>query len=410
MYIKLFILLLVFSISNAKMLYRTDGYVKLDSFYDSRQVFGVSDDQSLFFPRPKVFDPSGKDINKHGQLQQTAIESRLQMFMASDQEFFGFLPFASIEGNFTGNFLESPDILSVIYSYFGLLSGPLKIYFGQYWHPLSPQDCYPPTVAYGCGIPINPYSRQPQIRFVITQGNFELWLTALAQRDFQSFGPLVGGFSAEYIRNSAVPNFDIQLRTKIGEHCLLGLCGDFKRIVPRLETDRGYKAHEAINSYIAAAYCMLTYERSVFQLKGAFAQNANDLIMLSGYGVKTVDPETDQRTYSNTAVAAWWTDYAYRFKWGDIGFFAGISKNLGSFDSLYINPATNQPLVYNYEPRIDIECKWMPRIVWRSFPVVFGFELEYNYTTYGSLNAHAIPINTIAAQSVRVLLGSYYYF
>ena len=54
------------------------GYIKPEFFWDSRQVIGGRDDQTLIFPEPKVWDRCCRDINAAPAYNMIAIESRVR--------------------------------------------------------------------------------------------------------------------------------------------------------------------------------------------------------------------------------------------------------------------------------------------------------------------------------------------
>ena len=76
------------------------------------------------------------------------------------------------------------------------------------------------------------------------------------------------------------------------------------------------------------------------RMKGIWSQNGADQILISGYGVRTINPETDCRNYSNTEAVAGWIDFSYLLGCDnhELGFFVGGTKNLGSQHKIYIDP------------------------------------------------------------------------
>ena len=52
------------------------GYVKAESYFDTRQVIGAGENQGLLFPAPYVPDIFGRDIDAHGQFTMSCIETR----------------------------------------------------------------------------------------------------------------------------------------------------------------------------------------------------------------------------------------------------------------------------------------------------------------------------------------------
>ena len=55
------------------------GYVKWETFWDTRQMFEGGAGQFSIFPRAKDFDPCCKDINDHSSFNMSAIETRIRV-------------------------------------------------------------------------------------------------------------------------------------------------------------------------------------------------------------------------------------------------------------------------------------------------------------------------------------------
>ena len=82
---------------------------------------------------------------------------------------------------------------------------------------------------------------------------------------------------------------------------LVGVAADYKRLTPRLVSNDNVAVSEHIDSFIVEGFASFNYAPWSLRLKGFWAQNAADQIIISGYGVRTINPETDCRTYTNTA-------------------------------------------------------------------------------------------------------------
>ncbi len=124
---------------------------------------------------------------------------------------------------------------------------------------------YPEVVSFNTGAPFLVFSRNPQIRLTKDIKNFRVILTALSQIDFKSTGP--DGPNSKYLRNAAIPSMNINLEyakknAEQGNEFLVGIAGNFKRLIPRLETYKGYKTTEGINSFSGMAYLKLASLKS----------------------------------------------------------------------------------------------------------------------------------------------------
>ena len=81
-----------------------------------------------------------------------------------------------------------------------------QLLFGQYWHPMFVPACYSEVISFNTGAPMQPFSRNPQLRLTRQLGRFSLIAVMAAQRDFTS----PGGSNVQ--RNAALPEFHLQLQ------------------------------------------------------------------------------------------------------------------------------------------------------------------------------------------------------
>ncbi len=387
------------------------GYILWEPYWDTRQTYGTRYEQFLLFPRPPLCDRFGNDINDHGKWHMTAMETRIGLGMEGPR-WPCFKTDGLIEVDFRG--ISDATVLSCRLRHaFGRVvwdSGSLL--FGQWWHPLFVLECFPHTIGYAIGAPMEPQARDPQLRFTQRWNWLELIAAAASQGDFASYGPF--GQSVEYIRNSKQPNLHLQLRGYYGDQ-LVGVAADYKRLVPRLKSCLDVKVHEHIDSFIFEAYGSFISAPWSLRLKTFWGQNANDHILLSGFGVSTVNPETDARTYSNTASAGAWLDFSYLF-WCDsmeLGLFAGGTKNLGSHHSLYIDPVTKRPIIYallGVAQNIDYVARVSSRYIYKKDPIRFGIEFEWIRASWGRPDHFGKVRNGVPVDNYRVLLALFYMF
>ena len=389
------------------------GYVKWESYWNTRQIARYSDGQVLLFPLPRLLDPLRIDINSHGEWQMTAIETRVGVALYGP-EWHTFKTDGLIEGDFRG---ISDDTIATfrLRHAFGRISWESGSFlFGQWWHPLFILECFPHTVAYNMGAPLETQARDPQLLLTQRWSWFELICALAGQRDFASNGPL--GISTDYIINSATPNLHLQMRAYgNNDDNLVGIAGDYKRLVPRIESLTGYAVNESIGSFIFEAFGACSYAPWSLRTKVFWAQNANDQLLISGFGVRTIEPITDQRTYSNTATAGGWLDFSYLFDCNntELGCFIGSTKNLGSRHRLYIDDTTGQPIIYAltiYGQNLDYVWRVSPRFVVKKDPLRFGAELEVTQASFGTPNACGRVQNGVPVTNYRILLALYYMF
>ncbi len=389
------------------------GYVKWESYWDTRQIAGFRDGQVLLFPLPVLLDPLHIDINDHGFWQMTAIETRVGLALYGP-EWHCMKVTGLIEADFRG-------ITDVTIGEFRLRhalgciaweSG--SFLFGQWWHPLYILECFPHTISYNIGAPMDPQAREPQLKLTQRWKWFELILAIAAQRDYASNGPI--GISTTYISNSATPNLHLQVRAYGNDNNnVIGAAIDYLRLCPRIESLTGYSVDEYIGSVTVEAFAACRYAPWSLRSKVFWSENGNDQLLISGFGVRSVEPITDKRTYSNTAAVGAWLDFSYLFGCDDIelGFFTGWTKNLGSRHRLYIDPTTKQPIIFAltaFGPRLEYVARVSPRFIIKKDPIRFGAEFEVTRAAFGTLNSCGKVTHGVPVTGYRVLLAIYYMF
>ncbi len=387
------------------------GYIRWEAFWDTCQVVGSREDHLLFYPRRRVPDLFGEDINSHGQWHMTPVETRVGIALTGP-EWDCYKTAATIEGDFRGPTVASFMSFRLRHAYGRISWDNGSFLFGQYWHPLFVPECFPATVNFSIGAPFELQARDPQLRLTQRWNCFELIVAALSQRDFQSPGP--NGQSTEYIRNAVTPNLHLQLRGYFGKQ-LVGLAADYKRLVPRIVSDENVIVNESINSFIVEAFTALIYAPWSLRMKVFWAQNGTDHLLMSGYGVRTVNPLTDARTYSNTAAVGAWLDSSYLFCCDamELGCLVGGTKNLGSRHKLFIDQETKRPIIFalNDDAQdIDYVVRIAPRYVYKRDPIRFGAEFEWTRASFGKPNRCGRVKNGVPVDNFRVLLALYYMF
>lgn len=208
-----------------------------------------------------------------------------------------------------------------------------------------------------------------------------------------------------------------QFIANAGDH-LIGAGIDIKRTVPRLETDKGFKTNESLISITALSYFQFNTDHYKGVIKCMLAQNAPDLGMIGGYAVKTIDPLTDKRTYTNIAVGTTFLD-VQREGILEPGLFVGILKNLGAGSSIIpsipdtsvcCSPAPCKSLIVGLGTDVDTLFRIAPRVRYNIDPVVVCAELEYDRAAIGTMASIGDVINTSTVNNVRFLFSMYYFF
>ncbi len=397
------------------------GFLRYEGYFDTRQVIGVADDDVIALPKNKYPDPYCHDIYANGQFNQTTITTRLRYFLRGpdmhcaksslflETDFFGGTSTYLFNNN--GDFLI--NLLRMRHSFITLDWCKHSVIAGYTWHPLYVFDCFPNTMSFAGGAPVAIYARSPQLRLSYYGDKVDLLAAAISQLDFSALGPI--GLSTTYLRHAIVPELHAQIRYHNNGHTV-GLGLDFKRFIPRLVTNKGYKANEYINSGAALAYYTYINKDIRFSTQVFYVQNGNDVSLIGGFAVHSINPITDHRTYTNLSVINWWADLTVtHWKHGEPGIFIGYSKNLGSRKTII---ATLQPtpddvsenLIYSFGQNTDNTFIIAPRFRYMINQIEFNGEILYTLTHYGLINNYGRAYNTHPVSNTRIVSSILYYF
>ena len=387
------------------------GFVKWEAFFDTRQIIGLDEGMGLLFPSPRVLDTFCQDINAHGFWNMTAFETRWGALLTGP-DWGRFATDGLIEADFRGSF-ETGIFNFRLRNVFGRVLWENGFFlYGLWWHPLWIPECFPHTLGFAVGAPCDPQARDPQLRLSQKWDWFELTVAALSQSFYASPGPK--GATPLYIEQAVIPNLHLQMRAYFDNN-VIGIAGDYKRLVPRLVTDKCVKVHEFNDSFIVEAFGAFNYAPWSLRCKTFWAQNGADQLLISGYGVRTVDHCTGARTYSNTAAVGGWVDFSYLFHCDEmeVGLFVGGTKNIGSHDPLYIDPKTGRPIIYALRcvsQDIDYVVEVTPWFVFMKDPVRVGLELRYSRASWGKPDRFGRVTCGTPVDDFRTLFVLYYMF
>ncbi len=382
------------------------GYVKAEGIFDTRQNFTERDGHFLFFPLNRLADVNGRDINSRGDFDEYAIQSRIR-FEAFGPEVGSFRSRSYIEGDFFGTTDDTLDSFRMRHAYLCLESEDFDFWAGQTWHPIYFPVEAPDTISFNTGTPIDPYIRSPQFRFVYHNEQFDVVGALMGFVGARPFGPL--GPGDKYFRDSIMPDMHLQARYKWDcSQQFIGAGIDFMRITPRLVSNQNYKDVNPFNAFSAILYSRFAYDNVVLYNKFCYAQNAAIWDMIGGYGVHTVDPITDSRTYAPLRTISFWSELILQ---GPIepALFIGFAKNIGAGKTI-IPTIDDEITVYGIGTNIKTVFRASPRIRWYIKSFVIGTEVEYTRAAYGALDDFGNVVNTIPVGNVRFLFATYYIF
>ena len=382
------------------------GFVKSDIFFDTRQNVEVLEGLLLIYPKDELLDENGKDINAKSSLGIVDISTRLRGKITGP-DIFGAKLTGLVEVDWTGitgTYFTSRVRLRHAYS--KLNWEKTEVLFGRTWHPLFSQDCYPSVMSLNTGIPFQPFNRSPMLQVSYEFGKFKVIGAAISQSDYVSTGP--DGKSAQYIKNSNIPNLHLQLRFKPGNF-LFGAAIDYKSIMPRISTesltneDSIFITDEKVNSLAYMGYFKYKKSKLEIKAKAIYGQNLSESVMPGGYGVSALDSITGHEKY---------TPYNHFYTWGNIiygdntkfALFAGYTKNLGAVDPIVgdtYGMALNLDYVYRIAPTVSHKIK----------NFMMAVELEYTVAAYGDLaNKYGEFTKSHEVSNTRIMFSVFHFF
>jgi hypothetical protein len=360
-----------------------------------------------------MLDPNGDDINAKDVFNIISIQTRLRGNI-SGPDAFGAKTSGAIEGEFFGHASGEINEFRLRHAYVKLDWTNAQLLVGQYWHPLFVTGCFPGTVSFNTGVPFLPFTRNPQVRFTQKFSDFKVMISAITQRDFLSTGP--DGASTKYMRNSVIPALNLRLeygsKYDNGHEVLFGVAGNYKAILPRMETVAGYKTNTKATSTLLMAYLKYVVPSMTFKLGATHGQDAYNLTMIGGYAVESItDTLTLDMDYTPYKTLAFWGDLHTNGTTWQAGLFLGFTKNLGTVDKIGGD-------VYARSPDIDYVYRISPRVIINAGKFRIAPEVEYTVAAYATkedndisnIDEYGKVTDSKEVGMVRLLLGVYYFF
>ena len=383
------------------------GFVKNDFFFDSRQTVDAREGHFLLWPAAESLDMNGEDINAESSFNFLSIQTRLTGKITGPDAF-GAKTSGMIEGAFFGHSNGDINGFRLRHAYIKLNWENTELLMGQYWHPLFETSCFPDVVSFNTGAGIQPFSRNPQIRFTYKSGKLEVYGVAFSERDFTSRGP--AGVSSQYIRNAGIPALHAGLRysskNEDGTGYTAGAGAGMLSIQPEIKTTANYITDQLVTSLNYNAYIRINTKPLVFKLECVYGGNMANLLLFGGYGVSDfVDITTGEVSWEPINNLALWTEIQTTGKTIQVGLFAGMNLNMGSTEEIlggYQGLSTSILSLYRISPRI----------VFNSGKFRFAIEAETDIAAYGdgTYDLNAIPQNTKSVVNQRVLFATYLFF
>lgn len=383
------------------------GFVKNDFFYDTRQTVNAREGHFLLWPTAKKLDINGVDLNDNASFNFLSIQTRLTGKITGPDAF-GAKTSGVIEGAFFGHSNADINGFRLRHAFVKLNWENAELLTGQYWHPLFETSCFPGVVSFNTGSGIQPFARNPQIRFTYKFGDLQMYAVAYSERDFTSRGP--AGTNSSYIRNSGMPSefvgFRYSKKKEDGTGFVAGFGGGTLTIQPQTVTGLGYKTNQLLRSINSNVYFRLNTKAVTLKIEGVYGGNMANMLLFGGYAIKdTLNFTTGEVEWEAINNVAFWLDVHSNGKKIQAGLFAGYNMNMGTSNEVL---GGYQGLANSIKSVMRIS----PRVIFNSGKFRFATELEYTMAEYGdnTYDKFAIPQNTYNVSNLRVLFSTYYFF
>ncbi|MBC8319731.1 MAG: hypothetical protein H8E34_03300 [Bacteroidetes bacterium] len=392
-------------INNIKLNF--SGFIKNDFFWDTRQTVSAREGHFLLFPSPVDKDPDGNDINAVPNFNFLSIQSRVTLTATGAKAFKANVT-GKLEGAFFGQINSNINGFRLRLAYVNMDWGNTELRFGQDWIPMFITDCFPGTVSFNTGTPLQPFGRNPQIRLTQKFGKIKLIGVVSSQRDFANYGP--NGSTGTYLRDAGLPEFSAQIHYKTadenaGTSLVTGIGAGYKTIVPQLKTGNGYKTDASVSGMNSIVFLKYVAKKITFKIEGIYGENITDQLSIGGFLISdSVDFLKGFVEYSPISTVSAWTDIHTNGKNFQVGLFAGYTQNLGAKNNM-VGP------VYGLGTNIANLYRVSPRLIFNSGKARFALEFEYTVAEYGSSrDAKGVPIDLTKAANLRTLFAVYYFF
>lgn len=394
------------------------GFIRSEYYYDSYKGLNAAQDNFYLFPLYKGEDTNGKALNKQGIHGYSAMASRFGMNIKGP-EILGAKSSANIETDFAGIVTEYPEVLRLRKAYVKLDWENSSLLVGQTWHPLwnGSGAFFPQVGNLNTGSPYNPFNRSPQIDFDYRFGKkITLSLTALYEQQYASKGfYAVPNTNSSNLakRNAGIPEMVVGLYYNSNGYSA-GIAGQFNTIKPidvTEGTDGKFQSDELNTSFAAMAYLGYRKGKLFILAKEMVGQNLANMLMIGGYGVKTLDASTGGMTYTNYTTSNTLFNIVYGTEY-QIGLFAGLSKNMGTGDQLY-EGSDGKAITKGLMPTMKSVYRIAPHFAYNYKNLRFVAEYEIDSAEYGAGNfdfSDGLYDDTVNATNNRVLLMVTYNF
>lgn len=319
--------------------YKFYGQVRADLYYNTRSNSETVDGLFYMYPKDKVLDANGKDLNNYSNSNFYLLYTRLGLDVAGPR-----LGKAKTSAKVELDFRGSGTTYSVVrlrHAYIQLDWGKSALLLGQTWHPLY-GDVAPEILNLNMGAPYQPFGRAPQIRYRFSRKHFLLTAAALWQSQYLSVGPKSNKAgetqtqkSMEFLKRSCVPEFYLGMDYR-SSAWIAGAGVHIGSVVPRTESEmngKTYRVSERVTGVSGEAHLKYKNNDWLVAAKTVLGTNLTQTSTVGGYGITRIDEVTGEQEYAPLRTSGTWVNVAYGKKWRPAVFF-GYLKNLGASENI----------------------------------------------------------------------------
>ncbi|WP_126651165.1 DcaP family trimeric outer membrane transporter [Chryseobacterium aureum] len=387
------------------------GFIRNDAFYDTRQNIGAGENLVTLYPKDKLPDIYGKDINNVPKFHMLSVLSRVGI-NAKGPEVLGAKTSAILEAEFFGSTEAGINELRLRHAYVTFDWDKTQLGIGQYWHPMVILECLPNVVNYGTGAPIFALNRNPQIRLTQKVGSkFKVIAAINSQRDFTP--------NTSPYRDSGLPSSHLQLQYK-SQKLVAGIAGQYEVLKPQLSSGTPPVVNDSrLESFTTMAYARIVTKPLTISTSVMMSQNAASMVMLGGFVGYSASKEPDIFHTMNTRSA--WIDFQQTTdKKVSFGLFGGIVKNMGTRETVQGRTANAYGVTASWGAvsatsggrSVDHLWRVVPRVDWSlSKAIKLRFEVENTVAVWGDAQSSGRGIgNEYTAVNNRFHLATFFMF
>jgi hypothetical protein len=299
---------------------------------------------------------------------------------------------------------------------------------GRLAHPLIITYCVPSVVTVDLGSPITPFALAAQVRY--RYGKDSVYFTGALFNQYlvSNSGPLPPDYLYNiYMRNATMPSVFGSLEYQ-DDYFLFGIGLTFQRLRPRLftyQTDFSPSVVATGEHILTAAGTLYASYRNkdvYITAQSIYGQNGTAWSNFGGYGVSTVNPINNLKTYIPIYFQSSWCDISLLLGdwWIQPGCYVGITSNLGTKQRLdlteFVYTLDDYQLwvyeLYDVSPQFVMRLiRFSPRVWLYVTPqIAVGLEATLFRITYANANEYFNAIDPTTTRSLQGLVSFQYLF